>query len=385
MEERRMWPPEKVRRVWRKLRPLLVGLISVAIVWMALSAGFNFVMETFILPVDMDDPTPITIVVENSDSASTIANKLYDAGLEGEEGLINNKAVFKVYVDFVGKATQLRAGTYTLSRNMGIEQIVDIICEGNPPRATTIFTALEGYTIEPYTTVTDRNMLYAIEAAGIEMDEERFLELCDDREQYEAYDFVDQIPMDSRDTLLEGYLFPDTYEVYVDSSPESIINRMLLRFNEIFTEEYMLRAQELGMTIDEVVTLASLIEREAATTDDFAKVSAVFHNRLNGEQNLESCASLQYVHKTSKYEYNAEERAVQSPYNTYMNAGLPIGPICNPGQQAIEAALWPNEEFLEEDYRYFCNMDLPENTSLIFAKTYEEHQENVETYRQYWS
>ena len=180
-------------------------------------------------------------------------------------------------------------------------------------------------------------------------------------------------------------MFPDTYEAYIDAGAETIINRMLLRFNNIFSEEYVTRAQELNMTIDEVVTLASMIEREAAVEGDFAKVSAVFHNRLKAEQKLESCATLQYVHLTNKYEYNAEERATPSPYNTYLYAGLPAGPVCNPGKRAIEAALWPNEEYLSEDYRFFCNMELPRNKALAFAKTLREHEENLSKYRKYWS
>lgn len=147
------------------------------------------------------------------------------------------------------------------------------------------------------------------------------------------------------------------------------------------------------MTMDQVVTLASLIEREAQVDTDFAKVSAVFHNRLKEGMRLESCASLSYVLNVRKYTFTATELATESPYNTYRNAGLPIGPISNPGKLAIEAALYPNEEFLEEGYLYFCNGKLevknPDGTvthdyALVFDKTYEEHQKHVLEYQQYW-
>jgi UPF0755 protein len=159
---------------------------------------------------------------------------------------------------------------------------------------------------------------------------------------------------------------------------------MLNRFNEVFTDEYLTRAQQLNMTMDQVLTLASLIEREAQAPGDFAKVSAVFHNRLSQDMPLQSCASLSYVLGVTKYVFNEDERATDSLYNTYKYNGLPVGPVCNPGKAAIEAALYPNEEYLAGGYLYFCNQNPAETSELVFAKTYEEHQANVEKYQQYW-
>ena len=138
------------------------------------------------------------------------------------------------------------------------------------------------------------------------------------------------------------------------------------------------------MTLDEVITLASLIEKEAQLPDDFAKVSAVFHNRLKNNMPLQSCASLSYILKEKKYTFSELELSVDSEYNTYQNTGLPVGPICNPGKAAIEAALYPNESYLNDGYLYFCNGNLKVSNELVYAKTYEEHNKNVETYKQYW-
>lgn len=376
----RSWRPNPtVVQVWRLCRPILVIGIAGFVAYSAFSYAFRYVVNRYISPVDIHDPTPITVVVETSDSASRIASKLYNACGEEEDGVIANTAVFKVYVDFVGKANKLKAGTYILSKNMDIPQIVDIICAGNPPKATVNFKVLEGYTIS--------GVLYSLGEAKIAIDEAEFLALCNDRQAYEKYDFIDQLGINlgkDREYLLEGYLFPDTYTVFVDASPDDIITKMLVRFNEIFTDEYIARAEELGMSIDQVVTLASIIQREAALPEDFPKVSAVFHNRLNDGQKLESCASLQYVTKVNKYQYSEQERAIDSPYNTYLHAGLPIGPIGNPGRQAIEAALYPEEDYLGK-YYFFCNMDLPENKALVFARDYAQHQKNVKKYEQYWS
>lgn len=369
----------KMKRIWHFVRPVAVVALSLAITFGIFYKALDYVLNRYIRPVDINNSTPIELVVEKSDSASRVASKLYNACGDGNPGLIANTAVFKVYVDFVGKANKLKAGTYILSQNMDIPEIVDIICEGNPARQTVKFTVQEGFTIN--------GVLWALQQAGVKVDQGEFLKLCNDKQAFSQYEFLKDIEEkndEKRDYWLEGYLFPDTYEVYMDASPEDIINKMLIRFNDIFTDEYISRAKELNMSIDDVVTLASIIEREASVAEDFKRVSAVFHNRLNADQKLESCASLQYVLKENKYVYTEEEKATDSPYNTYLHAGLPAGPISNPGKLAIEAALYPDEEYMKEDYRYFCNMDLPENKSLIFARTYEEHLKNIEKYSKYW-
>ncbi|MDL2235569.1 endolytic transglycosylase MltG [Christensenellaceae bacterium OttesenSCG-928-L17] len=377
------WKSQGAKKAWRILRPVTVGLIALSVTYFVFSFALNFILDRYIRPVDINDDTPIELIVNDSDSASLVASKLVNAGGESSKGLISNPTVFKIYVDFVGKANKLQPGTYILSRNMTVPQIVDILSDGKAAQARTIlkFRVQEGYTIN--------GVIFSLGEVGATVDEAAFLELCNDAEAFGKYEFITKVAElndgSKRDYLVEGYLFPDTYEIYSDAQPATIINKMLVRFNEIFTDEYMDRANDLGMTVDEVVTLASVIEREAQVDEDFAKVSAVFHNRLKAGQKLESCASLQYVLKSNKYVYSAEERATVSPYNTYLNEGLPVGPICNPGKRAIEAALYPNEAYLEKDYRYFCNMDLPENKALAFARTYEEHQENVSKYSQYWS
>ena len=366
------------RKIWRTVRPAVVVLVSLAAVFFIARYTVNYVLSHFINPVDVNDATPIEVVIPPSSSASTIARILYTARGEDEAGLIPSTAVFKVYVDFVGKANKMQAGTYVLSRNMTLKQITDIICTGNPPKATVKFTIPEGYTISDIARV--------LKEKGLIETEQTLYDACVDAEAFETFSFIADVAKTggARRYLLEGYLFPDTYEAFADSTVESIIIRMLNRFNEIYSDAYIARAEELGLSMDEVVTLASLIEREAQADSDFAKVSAVFHNRLKDGMSLESCASLSYVLNVRKYAFTEAELATDSPYNTYQHGGLPIGPISNPGKAAIEAALYPNESFLDEGYLYFCNGNLKESTELVFSKTYEEHQANVLKYRQYW-
>ena len=236
-EARRQNRERRLRRhkLWRAVRPALVGLVSIGICIGVLWGGIKLVLEEFIYPVDVNDATPVVVTIVPGSGASTIAKALYEACGEGEEGLIRSKAAFKIYVDFTGKSSSLQAGTYVLSKNMGIAQIVDTICLGNAPRPTVTFTVPEGMGVE--------EIANKLVAEGILEDTTEFLELCRTGESFQEYSFI-QAVMDSpdageRDYALEGYLFPDTYELYTDSSPKTIITRMLIRFNDIFTDEYL--------------------------------------------------------------------------------------------------------------------------------------------------
>ena len=379
-EKKRTRQQKRMMRFWLSIRPAVVLLVSLVVVFFIARGTVNYVLSKYIEPVDRNDATPIEVTIPTSSSASSIARILYGACGYEKDGLITSTAAFKVYVDFVGKANSLKAGTYVLSKNMSIKQIVEELCEGNAPKATVKFTIPEGYTIEGIAKVlmekgliTSESQLYdAVKSGSAFMN---FAFIADAAATQNA---------SARSYMMEGYLFPDTYEVYADASVETILIKMLNRFNDVYSEEYITRAQQLGMTMDQVITLASLIEREAAAPDDFAKVSAVFHNRLNQDMPLQSCASLSYALGITKYVFNAQEQATESLYNTYQYKGLPVGPVCNPGKAAIEAALYPNEEFLTEGYLFFCNQNPKETSALVFAKTYEEHQQNVEKYQQYW-
>lgn len=370
----------KALRIWNKISPVLATLVSLALTFFILKFAASYVNNKYLMPVDPNDPTPITVTIPSGSGAAAIAKLLYEAGGEGEPGLIPHKAIFKVYVDFKGKSGSLKAGTYVLSRNMSIPQMVDIICTGNPPKQTIKFTVAEGMTVE---SIGQRLVeLGVLDDSG----KQRFLQLCITGASFaENYQFIKTVydaRTGDRPYLLEGYLFPDTYEVYVDASEEDIINKMLTRFGEIYSKAYADRAEELGLTMDEVVILASMIEKEAKTFD-FTKVSAVFHNRLELDMMLGSDATLEYILKTGNIELTQQQLLYPSPYNTHIYKGLPAGPVSNPGAAAIEAVLYPDEQYMEDGYLYFCLMD-SSTGALVFAKTEEEHAANVEKYRPNW-
>jgi len=181
---------------------------------------------------------------------------------------------------------------------------------------------------------------------------------------------------------LEGYLSPNTYEIYTNSSADIIIRRLLSQTEAAYSLSYDERAQELGLTMDEVFTLASMIEKEAKTAD-FAKVSAVFHNRLKKGMTLGSDVTIKYVSGSQKMVLSSGDLSVDSPYNTYQRKGLPIGPICNPSMGAVVAALYPDEQFVAQKYLYFCSKD-PDSGELYFSKTQQEHDAAVAMYRPLW-
>lgn len=363
-------------KIWRILRPVAAALLSVGLVAIAMIGAIRYVLSHFVYPVDAEDNTPIEVVIPNGASASRIASLLYKARGQDEPGLIVSTASFKVYVDFTGKANALKAGTYVLSRNMTIPEIVNILCAGNEARRVTRFTIPEGYTAE--------QIALALFEAGILEDQEEYLALCKDGTLL-SVGYLDPLQNASdRRYALEGYLFPDTYEIYEDAAAADILKKMLNRFAVVFSEEDAERAKALNLTTDQVVTLASMIEKEAAADEDFARVSAVFHNRLRQGMALESCATLSYTLGVKKYTFTESEMATVSPYNTYRNKGLPVGPICNPGRAAIQAALYPEESYLAEGYLYFCNMIPKQTNRLAFARTYEEHRKNVVQYSPFW-
>ena len=355
---------------WGFFRPAVITVISLVLVAGAIMYGYNSFTEKYFAPVDVADTTPVEVTIPKAASLTTIAQILYD------NDVIRDKNVFKLYTDFSDMSYKLKAGTYELSKNMTFDDIIYALMKGEPASPVTDITLTEGMTVETMgQTLVDKE-IYASDS--------RFLSLCKGGTDFSNYPFIEDVigMEDDRDYVLEGYLFPDTYQVYTDSSEEVIIRKLLDRFDEIFTNDYISKADELGFTIDQVVTMASLIEKEGKPKD-FKKISAVLYNRLNLDMPLQSDATLQYATGLKKLLFTDAEKETDSPYNTYQNIGLPIGPICNPGKNAIEAALYPDEDYMDEGYLYFSLTD-PETGDLVFAKTLEEHNANVEEWSPYW-
>lgn len=333
---------------------LVISVVLSIVVIFAANDMYGFVKST--------DPVEITIP-ENAD-INDVADILHD------NNIIKYKWLFKLKEgNFKGA---FAAGTYNVSPRTSYGDLVYELME-KPPTGISWVTIPEGFT-------TDEIIDLMVEK-GIG-EREVYVDVINNY----AFDywFVSELGDDwdenGRIYRLDGYLFPDTYQFYNASSEVTVINKLLKRFSQVFTESYKLRAEELGYTTDEILNLASLIEKEAGTAADFGKVSSVFHNRLNNSASypkLESDATLAYAiqHETGTRPTitGADLDNNNSPYNSYKTDGLVPGPIANPSNSAILAALNPSET----TYYYFVSSD----TETIFSSTKAEHDLAVDKIR----
>ena len=257
-------------------------------------------------------------------------------------------------------------------------QIADLLTTGDGNPLVRNITLIPGETVEDFAARMVKN--------GVFQSADAFLAACRDGKAYRDYYYIEDVLSSGRAKerkyVLEGYLAPNTYEVYVTATEDDIIRKLLSQTEAAFPVEFQERAEELGMSMDQVLTLASLIEKEAKQSD-FARVSAVFHNRLKQNMKLESDVTIHYITGVRKMALADKDLTVSSPYNTYQVQGLPVGPICNPSTAAIRAALYPDEKMVQEKYLFFCAKE-PESGELYFTKTLAEHERAVAVYAPLW-
>lgn len=284
------------------------------------------------------------------------------AAMLEEEGIIPNASVFLLYVRFFNPDPGFQAGHYQIAQGTTFEEIITMLQEGVVHQEGIRFTVPEGYTLE--------QIAGRIAAQGVATAEE-FLQACEEFEHKERFPFLEDIPGETAHRL-EGYLFPDTYEVFEETTPEDIIVIMLSRLETILQGEFSERLDEMELSLHQVLTLASLVEKEARVAEERPLIAAVFHNRLESESMpfLQSCATVQYALGEVKPFLTYQDLEVDSPYNTYRHPHLPPGPIASPGYQAIEATLFP----AEVDYLYFVSKE-DGTGSHYFSRTLAEHNE----------
>lgn len=281
------------------------------------------------------------------------------AGMLNDEGLIRHEMWFRLFSKLGGHDGRYLQGVFLVPEGAGYNKIFKVLKNSPVPQDVVKVTIPEGLELRQ---IADR-----LEEAGL-IDRTAFYQEVENGDF--DYAFLKNLP--KRENRLEGYLFPDTYQFSKQEGERAIINKMLARFDEVYNETYRLRAKELGMTDDEVITLAAIIEREAQGDVDRKKVAGVFSNRLKNAQYpyLESCATVQYILKERKPVLSVADTKINSPYNTYQNPGLPPGPIASPGQESIEAALYPEQH----EYLFFV---MDSAGMHRFAKTFAEHQQNM--------
>ncbi len=358
--------------LWHILRPALIGGSALILTLGLLSYGWGKISETYVDPVNPADASEIVFVVKPGESLTRVATNLKT------QNLVRNKSVFKYYADFAGFGQKIQAGEYTLRRDMTISQIAGQLTQGDGKPLVRNITIIPGWTIDTIAAYLVKEKVLP----GTEL----FLQKAKSGAEYSAYYYISDVLNSTgaagRRYMLEGYLAANTYEVYTNADEDDIIKKLLSQTEGMYSDIFHERAAELNMTMDQVLTLASIIEKEAKTAD-FARVSAIFHNRLRENMTLGSDVTIKYISGSAKMALGAQDLALDSPYNTYQHRGLPPGPICSPSPKAVEAALYPDESFISDKYLYFCSKN-PDTGELHFSKTLAEHEQAVSIYRPLW-
>ena len=359
-QQNRNYTPNKKLRKGNKLpRVFLMILLLIAIVFVSAFFSYNYLVEKANNPVTlesihMEEGTTFPFKIEKGATTSDIAEALK------EKGLIKSTTIYKFFSKFNGFDGNYKAGTYTLAKGLTQDEIM-VILTSNPESVKV--TIPEGFTTE--------QIAARLEANGV-CSAKDFLNAVQNQD-LTSYTFITK--HEGRDYRLDGYLFPDTYEFEINSSPDTVIYRMLNRFNEVYAPEFFPKAESIGLTQDQVIILASLVEKEAVLESERPVIAGVFMNRLQSGsmKRLQSCATIRYCY-VKKFQQSLdvvtiENTKIEDTYNTYTHDGLPPGPICNPGLSSIEAVL----NYSRHGY-YFFVARADDSNGHIFSRTYEEHK-----------
>ena len=337
----------------------LVLLYVVAVIGASiLLACVGWVAAGDVLALNKPDKE-VTITIAPDTSFDDVTNRLK------EEGLIEYKLLFKLFAAFTHGADKVTMGTYTLNTDMDYRALLYGMSANSATKAEVSVTITEG--------MTTAQIFQELERMGVASRSE--LERVASEHDY-AFSFLQDIPLGSA-SRLEGYLYPDTYTFNTPHSPLYAINKMLVRFDELFTNE-MRQLADSGNTIRQILTIASLIERETDGSDQ-RQIASVIYNRLNNpgagtNGYLQIDATLVYINGGK--EPTEADKAIDSPYNTYKYQGLPPGPIANPGMEAIKAAMNPEST----NYYYYA---LGDDGSHHFFRTLQEQQSFIATQELY--
>ncbi len=303
-------------------------------------------------------PVTATIVINQGDSVFKVASKLEKAGI------IWSSPFFILRMTISGDKNKIQYGTYELSSKYSYEKIVQVISSGKARDDVAKITVPEGYSVQQIAKLIDES--------PIKVTADEFLFALEDRYNYK---FINDIPSSTdRDYKLQGFLFPSTYEFYLDTTAHDVVNTMLAEFERQYE---MAGTNNSGMSFYDVMKVASIIEREALLDDELSIIAGVVHNRLDIDMPLQIDATVVYAVTEGMYNINSvtyKDLEINSFYNTYKNKGLTPGPICNPGAEAIKAALNPQHH----EYLYYHTDETKGDGSHIFTKTYQEHQNTMQ-------
>ncbi|MCL5256372.1 MAG: endolytic transglycosylase MltG [Chloroflexi bacterium] len=346
-----------IRTIIVRLIQAVIAVVAIASIWWAGTSLYQ--MTDFGGPASSGGPPKtVDFTVTQGETTAQIADRLKEAGL------IKQPLLFRIMLRFKAPDAKFEAGEFQLSTDMTTDELIDALSHAKQAASITV-TIPEGWRAEEIAAKLASDGLVNADEFMNEVKNGQF-----------DYGFLADRPAG---TGVEGYLFPDTYFIPKSYTAHDIIKMMLDDFDKRFTPEMRQEVAKQGLNMHQIVTMASLVEREVRVPEERALVAGVFHNRLKAEMPLETDPTIQYAVGTSTdwwpKDLTVDDLAVDSPYNTYTHTGLPPGPICNPGLAALQAATAP----AETDYMYFVATG---DGSHVFARTLEEHNANVQKYRQ---
>ena len=361
----------KKKKSKKKSTSTATSIMLVAVIVVFVVAA-SFVLRIPIMGIVNDviaingDDTEIRVIVEEGMDYEDIID------LFAQKNLVSNSAFCKLFakfrhydVDRFGNPQSYPAGTYYLSTDMGVEGMLSEIKNAGSKDSTVKLTFPEGYTIDQIVEKLSKNGVASSGALYAAINDEALYE------EYEFLKYVDNKQLRYR--MLEGYMYPDTYEFYIGENATSVIKKFLNNFDDKWTELYTEKAEKLGLTIDEVITVASILEKEAYDAKQMSVIASVLYNRLDSSSfPFINCDSTGQYISNNQEQLEAEGTYVKfmKNYDTYQITGLPVGPICNPGADAIKAALSPDKT----NYYYFLHAP---DGKIYLARTQAEHEDNM--------
>jgi len=337
-------------KTFRLVRRVILLVVLVALVWVGIGMGREYFRKT------VPGGKEVEITIDRGEGVSDITKKLK------KEGLIRYGLPFIIKIYVTKSDDNLRYGTYSMSTGMSLDDIIAALTTGGAERDQFTLVIPEGYSAEMIAVRLEKQDI---------MSAEEFLSALENYSKEFAFDAF----LPEAGTVkyrLQGYLFPDTYYLDEQVTPESLIQTMLANFEEHFNGERQRKAGELGMTVEEVLIRASLVQKETIREEEYPIVADVLQNRLDINMNLQLDSTVVYAMTDGMF---GKERVYhsdlkyESPYNTYLHKGLPPGPICNPGIDAIDGVLNPDDN----NYLFFQTDMSKDDGSNLYFETYEEH------------
>lgn len=353
------------KRLYFKKKKSIIFLSILLILVLAASAGGWYIMQSM-SPVESSEPEEVDMEIEQGYSAADTA-----AMLE-ENNLIHNDTVFRYYLRATSDST-IQAGHYMFSQDMTMREIASQLGKGPNAEPGIVFTVPEGVWLEDIAAVISENTSYSEEEVIGELGSPEFI-----TEAIEQHSIVtDEVNGEEILYPLEGYLFPSTYEFFDEDTELQVILHEMIERTEESMVEYASQIEESDYTVHQLLTIASIVEREAQYDVDRPLIAGVIENRLSADMRLEVDPTVAYAIREHRYMTSYDDLDTESPYNTYRNAGLPPGPISSPGLSSIQAVLEPEST----DYIFFYARP---DGEVIYNESFEAHQETQEQYRSEW-